>query len=54
MSEADSKEEQAMTVRLPKGDHRKLGHLAVETGVSMNTMIKQAVAQWLARQEKKS
>lgn len=51
MNTETGKDEQAMTVRLPKTTHRKLGHLAVETGVSMNTMINEAVAQWLARRE---
>ena len=36
MSETDE-DEQAMTVRLPKGTHRTLRILSATTGVAMNT-----------------
>ena len=50
MSETDE-DEQAMTIRLPKGTHRTLRILSATTGVAMNTMINEAIEQWLARRE---
>ena len=50
MQETDE-EEQAMTIRLPKGTHRTLRILSATTGVAMNTMINEAVGEWLARRD---
>jgi predicted DNA-binding protein len=44
MSEQD---EQAMSIRLPVGTHRRLRRLYAETGRSMNSMVNEAVETWL-------
>lgn len=41
----------AMSIRLPAEVHRRLRALYVETGKSMNSMVNEAVQQWLDRRE---
>ncbi len=44
-------ENKAMSIRLPADVHRRLRALYVETGQSMNSMVNEAVQQWLDRRE---
>ena len=44
-------EDKAMSIRLPAEVHRRLRALYVETGQSMNSMVNEAVQQWLDRRE---
>ena len=43
-----------MSIRVSAETHRRLRALYVETGVSMNAMINEAIEQWLDRRKEKS
>jgi predicted HicB family RNase H-like nuclease len=48
---ADSNEaEQKFVLRLPKGFHTALRHVAIDRGLSLNALITQVLDEWWAKQ----
>jgi predicted DNA-binding protein len=47
MNEKEDEKERAMSIRVPESMHARLRALYVSTGRSMNSMINEAIGDWL-------